>query len=185
MMSQTTIRTTDSRTSPIVRMTPATVALTRRYMATVNHRALCGPTTANEWQGELVNVFLRHESDHVFVIAATDQFGMADYVGLECASFFVDQVGREQACQGEGDLPNGRNVHAWVRGRLLWASMQSRLTPKSDWHAIVYNPHTMSEFQDRNTGMPIHHANTVVFTPGPASVWCLPCTSDQNLEAAR
>lgn len=185
MMSHTTISTQTSQIPPAGRITPDTAALNRRYVATVKRRALCSAATVNEWQGEFVKVFLRHESDHVFAIAATDQFGMADYVGIECVSFCVDEAGRHQACRGLGNLPNGRNVHAWVRGRLLWASMQTRLTPATDWEAVVYNPHTMSTFQYRDTGLPIHHANTVVFTPNPASVWCLPGSSGEIPETAQ
>jgi hypothetical protein len=185
MMSQTTTRSRASRFTVSAQLAAETEALNRRYLATVNRRALCGTAIINEWQGEFVNVFLRHESDHVFAVAAADRFGMADYVGIECVSFFVDEAGRRQACQGQGSLPNGRNVHAWVRGRLLWASMQSRLTPTSDWQAVIYNPHSMMTFQYRDTGIPVHHASTVFFTPKPATVWCLPCSGDLLSEAVQ
>lgn len=165
-----------STTNPVrsakPRMASDIIALNRRYLNTVRQRALCGATTVNRWQGCVVRVFLRHESDHVFAIAADHLIGMADYVAIDEAIFHVDQAGRQQACAGEGSLPNGRNVHAFVTGRLAWAAMHSCWAVPEDWEQIAYNPHHMTTFQVQTTSTPIHRAETVVFTPDPVRVRC-------------
>ncbi len=163
--------TTGSR-RPVSTMAPDIAALNRRYLETVRHRALCGATVVNSWQGCTVSVFLRHESDHVFAVAADNLIGMADFVALEQATFEVDEAGRREACQGTGLLPNGRNVHAFVRGRLLWAAMHSLWTVPDDWPSIVYNPHQMKQFQIQHNGQPVSRSETVVFTPRPMQVRC-------------
>ena len=159
--------------------------LNRRYVASVKRRVLCGASTVNDWHGRSVSVFLRHESDHVFAIAADDLIGMADFVAIEHATFHVDEVGRQQACRGRGELPNGRNVHAFVCGRLLWATMQSRLRATDDWQQVVYNPRRMHAFHLRNGGLPIHRAGLVLFTPDPARVWCVPASGSDPAEDAQ
>lgn len=165
-------------------MSPDVVSLNRRYLATVKRRSLSDAATVDGWRKRSVNVFLRHESDHVFAVAGDDLIGMADFVAIEGATFHVDEAGRRQACRGAGDLPNGRNVHAFVRGRLLWATMHSRLRATSDWQRVVYNPQHMDTFQLKNSGLPIHCAELVVFTPNPTSVWRVPVVQSGAAEAA-
>ena len=164
----------------IRRPAPDIAALNQRYLETVRSRMMCSAETAGGWHGRTVCVFLRHESDHVFAIAEDRLFGMADFVTLENATFHVDEPGRLEACQGEGLLPNGRNVHAFVIGRLIHAAMDSHRTVPDDWSSIVYNPHRMSTFQVAATGQSIHHADQVMFTPIPLLVRCpLPSAGPQ------
>lgn len=167
------LRTPIKRRQPaITEMADDISAMNQRYLNAVRCRALCDAETVNSWQGRTVSVFLRHETDHVFAIADSDLFGMADFVAIERATFRVDEPGRQTACEGNGLLPNGRNIHAFVTGRLLWASMHSICPVPEDWLTIVYNPHRMSTFQVRATGQPILQADQVVFTPDPLLVRC-------------
>jgi len=177
------VRTSISRRRA-AQMSPEVVALNRRYLATVKRRSLSNAAAVDGWRERTVNVFLRHESDHVFAIAEDDLIGMADFVAIEGATFCVDEAGRQQACRGAGNLPNGRNVHAFVQGRLLWATMHSRLKPTSDWQRIVYNPQQMNTFRLKDSGLPIHRAELVVFTPNPTCVWRVPVVESGSTETA-
>ncbi len=173
-MTATTIRSGSVCDRPARRLTMARSieSLNRRYAAAVACRGLCDPETVASWRGRRVRVFLRHESDHVFAIAAEDCIGMADYVGLTAVSFDVDEPGRLQACAGLGPLPNGRNVHAFLTGTLLWAGMTSRWNPPVGWQEVVYRPHQMKHFQFRSTQQPVQTAPYAVCTPHPVQVWC-------------
>lgn len=174
---------TSDRQMNVASTSPGIVALNQGYLSTVRRRALCDAATVNSWQGQTVRVFLRHETDHVFAIAGEQQFGMADYVAIEDARFIVDEPGRQEACRGAGILPNGRNVHAFVTGRLLWAEMDSSWTVPEDWQPIVYNPHRMASFQVRDSGQAIDRAARVVFTPRPLLVRCQVPSEEQSTEA--
>ncbi|MEO2036396.1 MAG: hypothetical protein ABGZ35_30345 [Planctomycetaceae bacterium] len=173
-MTHTLSARTTTRRKTAGQMSPEVCDLNRRYLSTVKQRSLSDAATVDGWRDRPVNVFLRHESDHVFAIAGDDLIGMADFVAIEAATFHVDEAGRQQACRGAGDLPNGRNVHAFVRGRLLWATMHSQLRTTADWQRVVYNPHRMSTFRLLSSGLAMHRAELVVFTPHPTCVWCVP-----------
>jgi len=118
----------------------------------------------------------------VFAIAADRQIGMADYLAVEDATLWVDEAGRQEACKGAGSLPNGRTVHAFVSGKLRWASMHSQLAKTDDWQSAVFNPHTMKTFQLVDIDQPIHHAKLVVFTPDPMRVWYVPSAENKRPE---
>jgi len=181
-MTHTLVRNTDtSLASPALQMQPHIVALNQRYLDTVSRRSLCSASTVGTWTNQTVHVFLRHESDHVFAIATDTQIGMADYLAITNVKFEVDEAGRQEACQGTGALPNGRNVHAFVTGQLLWASMESQLTIRNDWQPVIYNPHQMKTFQLVTNKQPIHQAEIVAFTPNPVQVWCVqPAVTDSQ-----
>lgn len=159
---------------PAAAMSSKTVALNRLYVELTSQRGLKAPTHVACWRGQLVDVFLRHESDHVFAIATHEQIGMANVVALTDVSFHVDEAGRRQACRGEGQLPNGRNVHAWVRGMLSWAGMQNPFAVTQDWTQVVYNPHSMSSFQSADNDQSVRNVAAVACTPAPARVWSIP-----------
>jgi hypothetical protein len=176
--------TDTSFASPAMQIQPHVFDLNQRYVYTVSRRSLCGASTVGTWKYQTVHVFLRHESDHVFAIATGNQIGIADYLAITNVTFDVDEAGRQEACQGNGALPNGRNVHVFVTDQLLWASMKSQLPITNDWQPVIYNPHQMKTFQLARNNQPIHKAEVVAFTPNLAQVWCVQPAVPDFQEAA-
>ena len=137
---------------PRVVLSPGMRTLNKRYLDCLRKRSLCQPATVDTWRNRLVDVFLRHDSDHVFAIASDARIGMADYVAVEDGQLRVDWAGRSQAVEKQGALPNGRNVHAVVTGRLLWAAMNGPKPDETLWQPVEYIPRQMTAFRRQEPG---------------------------------
>ena len=154
-------------------LSPGMHTLNERYLDCLRDRSLCPAATVDTWRSRMVDVFLRHDSDHVFAIASDAGIGMANCLVIEHAELRVDRAGRKQAVEKQGALPNGRNVHAVVTGRLLWAAMNGPIPDETLWHPVEYIPQQMTSFRLTRTGQPVRRASFVMFVPGRRKVWCL------------
>jgi hypothetical protein len=146
--------------------------LNREYIQAINTRSLIPADRIAEWRGRPVSLFLRHDMVKVFCIACGDQFAMADYVALESVEFCVNQVGLQQTLENRGPLPNRRTIHAYLTGRLLWATDHGRQPDTSLWQGVVFNPLRMQTFCVKETSTPVWRSEWALMTPGKTKVWC-------------
>ena len=79
----------------------------------------------------------------------------APSVVLSNVTFAVSQAGRERVLREKR-----KNVHAFVRGRLLYHG--EPLTPVTFRRLATYNPYKYNSFVDKKTEAPLSHANDVV-----------------------
>ncbi|MEZ6062820.1 MAG: hypothetical protein R3C19_20955 [Planctomycetaceae bacterium] len=169
---------------------PVEVAeLNALYIQEVSRRALAPAVITNTWRGKIVRVFLRHDKVRVFAIACGQRVGMADFVALEQVRFCVDEAGRRQTLAEQGPLPNRRTIHAWLTGRLLWASDHGRQPSGPIWSGVVFNPVHMRDFCCEENSVPLKESRFAMMTPGRVKVWCdrssVPCLAAGTLNDER
>ena len=157
---------------------PADIArLNRRYVEAVASRNLIPADQCQEWSGQTVDVFLRHDRVRVFCLSNDKDFAMADYVALADVQFCVDQTGFRQTLVEQGPLPNHRTIHAYLKGRLLWMADSGCEPDPSFWAGVLYNPIVSDCFFRQDTDAAVDRARWALLTPGNAKVW-IPRTAD-------
>ena len=69
-----------------------TRSLNETYLRAVSARNMLRPEEATNWNGQIVDVFLRHDELMVFAIVCGDRVCMADWVCLSNVTFHVDET---------------------------------------------------------------------------------------------
>ena len=157
-----------------------TRSLNETYLRAVNARDMLRPEEAAHWNGQIVDVFLRHDKLMVFAIVCGDRVCMADYVYLNNVTFHVDEVGRGQSNADAGPLPNGKTVHAWLTGQLEWPTNRTWIPDGESWEAVTYHPELGATFRREQRQTAIHQSETARLIPGARKVWCPGKTEDSS-----
>lgn len=155
-----------------------TRSLNETYLRAVSARNMLRPEEATNWNGQIVDVFLRHDELMVFAIVCGDRVCMADWVCLSNVTFHVDETGREQSNADAGTLPNGRTVHAWLTGQLEWPTDHAWTPDQKSWEAVIYHPKSWAVFRREQCQAAIHQSETARLVPGNRKVWCPRLTDD-------
>jgi len=161
--------------------------MNRLYRHLVARRALLTPAACQNWIGQRVNVFLRHDAVYVFAIHRDAAVAMANCVELRNVSFVVDQTGRQQTLKKTGTLPNLSTVHAFVSGDVISIEDAAPDFNPADWHPVFYRPDHAASFTlgswpndavsrtspvASSAGLPLLTARHVLMIPGRTKVWC-------------
>lgn len=172
---------TPAGTPPVVRRCAEWCErLNREYLATVARRGLLpadqvwGAAATHrgaDWTGRLVDAFLRHDNHDCFCVACPAGIAMGNAVRLVRVRFLVDEPGRRQTRAGEGPLPNGRSIHAVLRGELAECWSVATEPDLGDWRSVVYHPLRDTLFVDNCTGEPIRESDEAWLLPGSVKVW--------------
>lgn len=166
----------------LAELSPAVAELNRSYRQAVQNRSLVSGQKLDNWLGQRVRVFLRHDSVYVFVISCGRQFGMANRLVLHDVRFVVDRIGREQTLSLRGPLQNMTTVHAWLEGQLAEVSefadtdnsgtLERQQLTASTYTGVTYRPALFATFVNHELTAPVTSANAAVLLPGRCKIWC-------------
>ena len=163
----------DRRTEALLRqMATPTQHINRVYLRHVQDRSLLTAREAQEWLGEDVVLFLRHDRVKAFTVVNGEKAAMADFVVLNDVTFRVDNDARAASNREEGPLPNGRSVHAWLEGRLVSISDGGDVPEDNVWCPVGYHPHRNRSFVCLQSGTPVLECSEVRLVPLKVKVWC-------------
>lgn len=96
--------------------------------------------------------------------------GHFHHVGVRRATFKVSEAGRQRVIREQR-----KNVHAGVKGELVWTDKENYTSGIVLGHKVTYNPYKFNTFVDKETLRPVHHAAEVWMDATNRNVYYFHC----------